>query len=241
MVGRIGGRADGRSGGRRRVRRTVAYLSVLLSALPPVRLAAQVGHDPGTSPYHDLRRGAMVRLVGGYFGGERGKVPVGASHGWTGGLRFEYQASNVIIFTTGIAYARTDAFYVTARESPPDTVGPVNSALVLADAGLQISLTGGKTFHGLQPYIGGTVGLAFGSKIAADTSGYDFGTKVTAGPEAGIRWYPGRRVSFELGGRIVYYRLQYPSIFRVALLPSNASLTEWTAHPWATFGVAWTF
>jgi hypothetical protein len=239
--GRIGGWADRRIGGWCVAWRAVACLTALLSAYPPIRLSAQVGHNPGASPYHDLRRGAMVRLVGGYLGGERGKVPVGASHGWTGGLRFEYQASNVIIFTTGIAYARTDAFYVTARESPPDTVGPVNSALVLADAGLQISLTGGKTFHGLQPYIGGTVGLAFGSPIAADTSGYDFGTKVTAGPEAGIRWYPGRRVSFELGGRIVYYRLQYPAIYRLALLPPNASLTEWTAHPWATFGVAWTF
>ena len=241
MVGNSGGQAVGRSGGRRTVHRGAACLAVLLSALPPVRLTAQVGHNPGASPYHDLRRGAMLRLVGGYFGGERGKIPVGATHGWTGGLRFEYQASNVIILTTGIAYAQTDAFYVTARESPPDTVGPVDHALVLADAGLQISLTGGKTFHGLQPYIGTTVVLAFASAIAADTSGYDFGTKITAGPEAGIRWYPGRRVSFELGGRIVYYRLQYPANFRIALLPPNASLTEWTAHPWATFGVAWTF
>ena len=241
MGGNSGGQAGGRSGGRRTVQRGAACITALLSAYPSIHLSAQVGHSPGASPYHDLRRGAMVRLVGGYLGGQRGKIPVGASHGWTGGLRFEYQASNVIIFTTGIAYARTDAFYVTARESPPDTVGPVNSALVLADAGLQISLTGGKTFHGLQPYIGGTVGLAFGSPIAADTTGYDFGTKIAAGPEAGIRWYPGRRVSFELGGRIVYYRLQYPAIYRLALLPPNASLTEWTAHPWATFGVAWTF
>ena len=237
----MGGLTDSRLGGWRTVRRVLACLTALLSAYPSVRLSAQVGHNPGASPYHDLRRGAMLRLVGGYFGGERGKVPVGASHGWTGGLRLEYQASNVIIFTTGIAYARTDAFYVTARESPPDTVGPVDNALVLADAGLQISLTGGKTFHGFQPYIGGTVGLAFGSPIAKDTSGYDFGTKITVGPEAGVRWYPARRLSFELGGRLVYYRLQYPAIYRLALLPPNASLTEWTAHPWATFGVAWTF
>lgn len=238
---RMGGWADKRIGGWQTLWRAVAWLAALLSAYAPIRLSAQVGHDPGSSPYHDLRRGAMVRLVGGWLGGERGRVPVGASHGATGGLRLEFQASNVIIFTTGIAYAKTNAFYVTAREATPDTVGPVNSPLVLADAGLQISLTGGKTFHGIQPYIGGTIGLAFGSAIAADTSGYDFGTKVTAGPEAGLRWYPGRRVSFELGGRILYYRLQYPVIYRLSVLPPNAPLTEWTAHPWATFGVAWTF
>lgn len=218
-----------------------SWMSLCLLSVFPAVVTAQVGHDPGASPYHDLRRGAMLRLVGGYFGGSRGKVPVGASHGPTAGLRLEYQASNVIVFTTGITYAKTDAFYVTALKSPPDTLGPVDNALVLADLGLQLSLTGAKTYHGFQPYIGGTLGLTFGSAIKADTSGYDFGTKITVGPEAGVRWYPARRVSFELGGRIAYYRLQYPAIFRVSLLPPNASLTEWTAHPWATFGVAWTF
>lgn len=237
----MGGSTVCRIGGWRTVRRVLACLTALFSAYPSIRLSAQVGHDPGASPYRDLRRGAMLRVVGGYFGGERGKVPVGASHGWTGGLRLEYQASNVIILTTGIAYAKTNAFFVTAREATPDTVGPVNNALVLADAGLQISLTGGKTFHRLQPYIGGTVGLAFGSAIAADTTGYDFGTKITGGPEVGVRWYPGRRLSVELGGRIVYYKLQYPPIYRLSVLPPNASLTEWTTHPWGTFGVAWTF
>lgn len=213
----------------------------LLSVVPAV-VTAQVGHDPGGSPYHDLRRGAMLRVVAGWLGGDRGRVPVGAANGATGGLRLEYQASNVLIFTTGIAYARTDAFYVTALDSPPDTVGPVDNGLVLADLGLQISLTGGKTYRGFQPYIGGTLGLTFGSAIAADTSGYTFGTKITAGPEAGVRWYPARRVSFELGGRVLYYRMLYPAVYRQSgVLPFNAPLTEWTAHPWATLGVAWTF
>ena len=69
-------------------------------------------------------------------------------------------------------------------------MGPIDNDVVLADVGLQLSLTGGKSFHGLQPYVGGTLGLAFGSTIVADTSGYQFGTKFTYGPEAGMRWYP---------------------------------------------------
>lgn len=237
----MGGMADWRMGGWTTVRRTVTCIAVVLSGHPPIRLSAQVGHDPGSSPYHDIRRGAMVRVVSGYLSGSRGKIPVGASHGATGGLRLEYQANNVLIFTTGISYARTDAFYVTAFDTVPRTVGPVNNSLVMADAGIQLSLTGGKTFHGFQPYAGGTLGLVFGSRIAADTSGYQFGTKFAYAPEAGIRWYPTRRMSFELGGRVVYYKLQYPPAYKLRLLPFNAPLSEMTAHPWATAGVAWTF
>jgi hypothetical protein len=241
MAGSNGGWRDGRTGGTRAIARTAVCILALLSANPPMRLSAQVGHDPGASPYHDIRRGAMVRAFGGYFSGSRGRFDVGASHGQTAGLRLEYQASNVLVFTTGIAYANTDAFFVTAFDTTPRTVGPLRSSLVLADAGLQLSLTGGKTFHGFQPYIGGTMGLVFGSTIAADTSRYQFGTKFAYAPEAGIRWYPARRVSFELGGRVVYYKLRYPPSYQLHLLPFNAPLTEMTAHPWATAGVAWTF
>ncbi len=235
------GLADRQMGGWTTVRRTVTCIAVVLSGHPPIRLSAQVGHDPGSSPYHDIRRGAMVRVVGGYFGGTRGKVPVGPSYGPTGGLRLEYTAGSMLIFTTGIAYAQTDAYYVTAYDSTPRRVGPINNDLVLADAGLQLSLTGGKSFHGLQPYVGGTLGLAFGTAIPADTSGYQFGTKFTYGPEAGVRWYPARRVTVELGGRVVFYKLQYPLSYRLYVLPATATRTEGTAHPWATFGVAWTF
>jgi hypothetical protein len=237
----MAGLAESRMGGWKTVRRAAACSAAALAALPSIRLSAQVGHDPGTSPFHDIRRGAMVRAVAGYFSGPRGKVPVGPTDGVTGGLRFEYQASNVFLFTLGAAYAQTKAFYVTAYDQTPRQVGPVNNDLVLTDAGLQVSLTGGKTFHGFQPYVGGALGLAFGSRIAADTSGYLFGTKLTYGPELGVRWYPARRVSVELAGRLVYYKLQYPVSYRLYVLPITAALSEVTAHPWATVGVAWTF
>ena len=235
------GLANRRMGRSSTIVRTAVCIVGLLSAHPPIRLSAQVGHDPGASPFHDVRRGLMLRVVGGVYGGGRGRFRVGPSHGKTGGLRLEYQASNAVVLTTGIAYAQTDAFYVTAYDDVPRTVGPIDNDLVLADAGLQLSLTGGKSFHGFQPYVGATLGLAHGSSFQADTSLYRFGTKFTYGPEAGVRWYPARRLTLELGGRLVYYKLQYPLSYRIHLIPINAPLTEWTAHPWATVGVAWTF
>ena len=109
------------------------------------------------------------------------------------------------------------------------------------DWGLQASLTGGKTYHNLQPYVGATLGFTFGSTIGADSSGYHFGTKFTYGPEAGVRWFPTRRLSIDIGGRLLRYRLTYPLSYRPKLIPVLDGLIEGTTHHWATFGVGWTF
>lgn len=222
----------------------VVAAGLFVTALPPVRLTAQAGHDPANSPYKDLRRGLALRVTAGYFAGSRGpdSTPVGATKGATAGLRLELQASSALIVATGVSYAKTTAFYKTAYDSVPRTVGPINNALVLADFGILLSLTGGKTWRGFQPYVGATMGIGFGSRIAADTSGYNFGTKFTYAPEFGVRWYPARRVSAEFGGRVLVYHLSFPSSYRFHVLPNILTpLSATTIHPWATFGLAWTF
>ncbi len=223
------------------LRRMAIVSAIVLTARPSDRLSAQAGHDPAHSPYKDIHRGVTFRVTGGYFAGSRGNVPVGATNGPTAGLRFELQASGALTVAAGVSYANTTAFYKTAYDSVPRTVGPINNDLVLADFGLLLSLSGGKTWHGFQPYIGATMGLAIGSRIRADTSGYNFGNKFTYAPEVGVRWYPSRRISAELGGRLLVYHLSFPTIYRLRVLPITAPLSETTIHPWGTFGLAWSF
>jgi len=233
------GRAVRRSDGRF-IGRVLIAIVIVLTTRPPDRLSAQAGHDPAHSPYSDIRRGPTLRLTEGYFGGSRGGLSVGASNGPTTGLRFEIQASSALIVATGVSYANTTAFYRIAYDSSKRLVGPINNDLILADFGLLLSLTGGKTWHGFQPYVGATMGLAIGSRIGADTSQYNFGTKFTYAPEAGLRWYPVKRLSAEIGGRLLVYHLSYPDSYHFYLLTPLAPLSETTIHPWATFGLAWT-
>lgn len=214
---------------------------VSLLSLVPLTLAAQVGHDPGHSPYRDVRQGATIRLFTGYFGGTRGRIPVGPSYGPTGGVRLEYSVGSLLSLTASAAYAQTDAFFFDPNDSIPQKKGPINNDLILVDWGLQASLTGGKTWHNLQPYVGGTLGLVFGSTIGADSSGYVFGTKFSYGPEAGVRWYPTRRLTVAAGYRLVLYKLSYPFSYRPKLISLTDPLSETTAHPWAMFGIGWTF
>ena len=90
--------------------------------------------------------------------------------------------------------------------------------------------------------------MAIGGTSPRDTSGYKFGTKFTVAPNVGLRWYPARRLSVRGDVRLVLWKLNYPTQFKqpdtidnTPVLPGNASLTEWTSHPWATIGVGWIF
>src|SRR6266566_3580970 len=161
--------------------------------------AAQVGHEPSHSPYHDVRRGGVAVLAFGYLGGNRGSVGVGLSDGKTAGIRYEV---------------------------PFGAVG---------------------ASRGLAPYVGGGFGVAISGTSPRDSSGYRFGSKFTIAPNAGLRWYPARRLSVRGDFRLVLWKLNYPVSYKQPasdgsrVLPLTASFTDWTAHPWATIGVGWTF
>src|SRR2546428_360164 len=203
----MGGQAVRQSGGRWLRLAVGLGGAVLLTAPPADRLSAQVGYDPSHSPFHDVRRGAGLRFATGYLGGDRGTVPVGPSEGPTFGLRFETSLGPVASFTAGFSYGRTTRFIVFPYDSAGKrTKGPFDANVVLADLGLQLSLTGAKTVHGLLPYVGGSLGLAFGSAQPADTIACGLG--LPAGfALAGSRFW-GRRAALT----VVNTALAFPTV-----------------------------
>src|SRR2546428_12419257 len=153
-------------------------------------VSAQVGHEPAHSPYHDVRGGGVLVFTFGYLGGSRGGVGVGPSDGKTGGIRYEVPFGAVGA-SLGLAYARMDRFVVDPfKDTTSRKTGPFTDDVVLLDAGLQLILTGRKTWRGFAPYVGGVLGVAIGGTSPRDTSGYKFGTKFTAPPHLGPRRDP---------------------------------------------------
>lgn len=230
----------------RRVFAAAVWLGVAASWRPT---AAQVGYPPGRSPFHDIQRGGWGVLAAGYLGGERGSVGVGPSNGPSVSVRYERVLGGPAGISLGLAYAQATRFVVNPyKDSLTRTSGPFDNHVVLADVGLQILLTGAKTWHGVAPYIGSTFGLAFGGASPPDTSGYRFGTKFTLAPGGGVHWYPARRLSVRADVRALFWRLRYPQAYKQPspadssrVLPVNASETEWTTHPWITIGIGWNF
>src|SRR5438270_256295 len=129
-------------------------------------------------------------------------------------------------------------------------IGPVKSDLGLFEIGMQLRLTGGKTWHGVAPYVGTGLGLMFDVNSPGDTtgSGYQFGTKLTIAFASGVRWYPARRVMINGDLRAHFWRLKYPLSFHEQrasdgsrVIPLTQPLTDWTLHPWISLGIGWIF
>ncbi|MFQ6045130.1 MAG: hypothetical protein ACE5PT_02060 [Gemmatimonadales bacterium] len=222
---------------------------VVATALAAAALEGQVGHDPSSSPYAEARAGQMIAVSGGYLAGSRGRAGVGPAGGFTVGSRFEIAFADPGIAFLGASGAILDRVVIDPTFGPASRVqDTVTQSVLMLEGGLLLVLTGRKTWRGLAPYVGASVGLALGGRVPRDSSGFVFSTKFQVGPHLGVRWHVSDRVNWRIEARNVLWRLTYPVSFRAtpeneptepAVLEGTTSLTEWTHHPSLVFAVAY--
>jgi hypothetical protein len=250
MDGLTAGRPDGR------LRRWTTLATAIFLAVGPTGRPAvgQVGHDPAHSPYSDILLHTGPVIFVGHLGGDRGSAGAGTSNALTFGARYEIPAGRALHFQFTGAYLHGDRFIIDPRadsSSPARKTGPYKSDLALFEIGMQLRLSGGKTWQRLAPYVGTGLGLMFDVNSPGDTtqSGYQFGTKLTLAFATGVRWYPARRVMINGEVRAHLWRLKYPVSFHDSLqapdgsrvLPLTQPLNDWTLHPWISLGIGWIF
>jgi hypothetical protein len=229
-------------------RLTVALCALALTS----GLEAQVGHDPFSSPYRDLRLKHTLTFFGGYITSGEGRADVGPSNGALAGVRWDIHVGGATSLFLGVAGAAAERNLVDPT-LPPDTryFATASQQLFILDGGFNLILTGRKTWHGLAPYVGGSMGMVLGAAVPQDTvSGFTFNNKFQLGPQIGIRFFPTRRVHLRIEGRNVMWRLKYPGAFfsRPLTDPSAASVldpvttknSEWVHHPVLKIGLGWT-
>ncbi len=218
----------------------VLVLVLVLVLTSPRSLAAQVGHAPASSPYRDIEQGSSITLTGGRFLGNGGDVGVGPNDGLTFGGRFDFRAGRALSVGLGVSYAQLERLIVDPFED--QVRGPVDQAVVFAEALITLNLTGGKTWNGFAPFVGLVGGLGFAESVPADTSGYNLGTKFFFAPTAGTRVFFGRRVHVRAEFRANFWRLNYPPSFLEG--PDPVIITgqdsEWDLSPWIVFGIGYT-
>ena len=236
----------------RHMRTLRTFGAILAIAASPAALTAQVGHAPGASPYEDIVDAHSITPVGGYFAGGGGKFGIGAHNGYIYGLRYDLRAGKTVQFGFSAARGALDRFIVDpfvalARRRS----GPFDQTTTFLDATVQFNVTGAKTWHGLAPFTGVTLGVAFGEDLAADTSGYDFGTKFYVGPQLGTRFFVTRNLHLHAEVRGVFWKVNYPTSFGGeppeepgtpdapnAVIP-DGKLDEWTINPWFQVGLGY--
>ena len=228
------------------------FALITLLAVSP-SLTAQVGHTPERTPFRDLTARTNLVVQGGLLGGSGGRLGLGPSSGPLYGVRFETLLSGPSDGFFEVMLGRPERLIIDPTAAAATrTTGPVSQSLVLVDAGLTILLAGEKTWNGLAPFVGASLGLAFGRVPAADTvSGFRFNGKLATGPHLGFRYYATRTVSLRVEGRLLFWQLKSPSVYfqPPAQAPLDAPVldfandpdSEWTSHPVLNLGLGIAF
>jgi hypothetical protein len=232
---------------------TVMLVGWLLLGLP-AGARAQVGHPPGASPYHDIRRGHSFTPLAGYFSGDGGRFGIAPHSGAIYGFRYDIRAATPIEIGLGFARGSLDRLIVDPFVELANRLsGPVQQTVTFAEFDLQFNLTGGKTWHRLAPFVGAGVGLTFPSGTAADTSGFALGHKIYFAPGAGVRIFLTDRLHLRGEARATFWKLKYPTSFteEPPLEPgtvdspnaviTDGNLSEWATSSWLQVGLGYTF
>lgn len=230
----------------------VAAALALASGAPPSVLLAQVGHDPGQSPFRDIVTRQAITFFGGRFAGDRAEAGVGAGPGMFTGLRIESRLSGPLDFAITLNRIGSDRFVVDPLIAPPRTTGPIDYTLVAADAALQLNLTGAKSWHRLAPYVSLGMGIVTPTSSRTDNGGYKAGTNFTLVPGIGTRFYLSRNWALRVELRDYYFRYEWPLAYFSPIdasgnavpdpvLPFSNQDRQWTHNAAVAIGLTWAF
>lgn len=225
-----------------------------LCALAAQPLAAQVGHPPHASPYHDIRKGHTLTVTGGYFSGSGGRFGIGPHSGSVFGLRYDIRTASPVQIGLAVSQGDLERFIVNPFVVLVNRLsGPVKQTVTFAELDLQLNVTGGKTWHGLAPYAAAGAGLALARSTPADTSQFNFGKKFYLAPAVGFRFFLTDRLHLRGEARTTFWKLTYPTTFQLEPVDqpgtvdnpnaviSGGSLSEWTTSSWLQAGLGYSF
>lgn len=226
-----------------------AVLAVVTGLWAATSAAAQVGHDPAKSPYRDLRYGQFLTLTVGQVFGNGGDLGLSPHKGQVAILRHDFLADRPLSISLGGGYAKLDRNFPIFGTNRNQLGGPVEHDVWWGEGTVQLNLTGGKTWHGLAPYLSTSLGIAVAERVPADTSGYKFGTKFFLAPAAGVRVFLTRRLFAKVEARANFWSVTYPVRVRddpdgpfgpeVPLF--NGELKAWIPTPMLHAGLGYAF
>lgn len=172
------------------------------------------------SPYRWIERDVRLGLFGGYLVADRGNLDHGPGPTFVAGPRFRIRVSSPLSIEAGVAYGPADRWVIDPSvETGPAVIDTVASHWILPSAGVQLGLTGARTWNGIHPFlmIGG--GLMISVKKEAserfedpeETSlRYDPGTNPVVHFGGGLEVFPTDRIGVSLEARDNFVRIKSP-------------------------------
>ena len=213
-----------------RARKTCVTVTVTLAVAllsPRSLLLAQVGHPPGSSPYRDIPKGHTFTPFAAYFAGDGGRFGVAPHDGQLYGFRYDIRTGSTIQFGLLLGHGQLQRVTLDSVAGVGDVTGTVDQASTFVEAGLQLNLTGGKTWNRLAPFIGAGIGLTWTDDPS--NSGFELGTKFYFAPNAGLRLFLTDRIHLRGDARVLFWKLNYPFS------------SEWDTSGWYQAGLGFGF
>jgi len=208
-------------------------------------VTAQVGHLPARSPFLDLEYSQEFTLLSGTYHGHRDPADV-APQGWfLICAHYEYRATGPLHLVAEVVRISSDQRVINPfNVGASRELGTVSRPLYTANAGLGLSLTGGKSWHHIVPEVNTGVGLISDFRSQPDSGGFKFGTRFAFNWGAGIRFVPGGH--WQVRGDITnrFYTISYPEAYYVAppngtpVIPATQAKSFWLNNPAFTLGVS---
>jgi hypothetical protein len=195
-----------------------ALLVCAVAALLPLPLGAQ--EERIESPFEWIERGLRLGLFGGYRFADRGNLDHGPGSTVAGGARFRIRVSSPLSLELGASYQPAERWVIDpSLETGPAPVDTVKVGYLMASAGIQVGLTGARTWNGIHPFL--TLGGALNFGIDEERSDvfvdpdqtdlrFDLGTSPAFYLGAGFEVFPSERVGVAIEARDYLTRLKAP-------------------------------
>ena len=200
--------------------------AAFVAVLPPGPLAAQVGHDPTTSPFRDVNTRQSVVLLGGHWFGNKSEAGVGAQAGPMAGIKLRTALSGPLDLIISSVYVQSQRN--TINTLLPDSTrngGPIDYNMIITDLSLGLTLTGAKTWHGLAPYLSAGFGFVIPTNDVVDPGGFHAGSGFTFTPAFGIRMKLSNTFGLQFEGADHTIRYEWPPTY---FFPKDATGTAIT-------------
>lgn len=206
------------------VRTVVAALvAAPLAALP---LAAQVGHLPQASPYEDIKPGQNLSLSAGWLTMKRDPANVAPKSAAFGAIRYDIAIGGPASFYMRYAIAPSERRLLLPTNPLATRVFATPKVTThVADLGLDLALTGRKTWHRLAPSLTGGAGLV-SDFATSDTGAYKFGTKFAFTYGVAMRYFMRSGPILRADITNFTWQYQYPDKYFVKASDSTAVLTD---------------
>jgi len=223
----------------------IAALAVAACASPA---AAQVvvGHLPAQSTLQDLNDGQRVGVFAGWLSTSRDPVGVRAHSAPIVGLRYDLLMGSPAYFSLRLFGMKSEHDVVNPNAPATNrAAGTASANQVGADASVQLSLTGERTWHGVQPLMNLGVGFIAGVANHFDLGKYAPGASIMYTYGLGARMPTGKNADFRVDVGWFLYQVRYPTVFRVTTATDNiavratGTMTPLTANRAITASWTW--